>query len=68
MKNIIQWICLIIMFICILGLFASIMYAIMHYDNPTGGFYQLSEVKFVIDNFFNWIFAICLTFLVIDKE
>lgn len=68
MKELIQTVCVFIFFFCFVGFLASSIWGIMLFFNPENGFLALPIIKGCIDNFFNWIFAMCLTFLVFENE
>lgn len=68
MKDLIQAFCVFIFLFCCVGFLMSSIWGIMKFFSPEGAFFTLPLIKGCIDNFFNWLLAMCLTFLVVDKE
>jgi hypothetical protein len=68
MKELIQGLCFILCLVCFVGCLASSVWNIMHFFTPENPFYVEPVIKGCMDNFFNWILAMCLTFLVFENE
>lgn len=68
MKDFIQWVCLVILIVCLCGFIASAIYNFIYLFDPNCGYFQLAPVNSIMNNFFNWIFGICLSYLVIEID